>query len=1111
MGNGQLNTVLRHIHRIAGAPDAGVLTDKQLLARFAAQQDEAAFAALVERHGPMVLGVCRRLMGHVHDAEDVFQAAFLVLARRANAVRWREDIGNWLYEVACRLARKARVDDARRRSHESVAGKMPKPGPLPEAGWRELCCVLDEELQGLPAKYGAPLLLCYLEGRTRDQAARQLGWSLRTLDRRLGRGRELMRARLARRGMALSAALLATGLSQQAAPAAVPALLAVTTARQVANSGISASVATLAEGALQGMAVTTWKAGLALALVLAVLTAGTGLVLHQALVGRQPQAKQSDRPKPAGKRADLHKAGTDKQTRTDRYGDPLPKEAIARLGTVRLRDGGFFGVYGAAFAPDGKTIASTGRQGIHLWEAATGKELHRFGQALQLTHVVFSPDGKLLASTTWDDTVLHVWDAATGKELRLLGPHKASAVAFSADGKFLAAGGEDKTIRLWDPTTGRLLHRLERHPASASRLAFSPAGNVLASANEDNTVRLWDVTMRKELHRFAAQHPSALAFSDDGKLLASGSWDDNTIRLWDAASGKELHRLAARGGKHSVVPCLSFSPRGKVLASGHTGGMIVLWDPVAGKVIRQWRAHDLWVTSVAFSPDGGTLLSGAVREDALRLWDVSTGKEVRPLTGHHAQVDLLAFSPDGKTLFSGAQDKQMLRWDLATGRQRRWFDWHVFGVGRFALSPDGKTVATWGKLDHSVRLWDAATGKQLRRLGEHRWESSGAEAPWRAVAFSPDGRLLASADGDPAVRLWDVARGTELRPLRGLQGETWFIVFSPNGRTLAAAARGQEIRLWDVTTGKEVRVIADPDVYWIAFSPDGKRLASTGYYRRNLRLWDLATGKETGPPIKTPAESMPIAFSADGRFLAAASAGDDPAVVVWEVATRQAVRRFGGRNTAAASVAFSPDGRALACGGGDSAILLWDVTGRWEDGRLRPARLTPPELASRWKDLAGGDACRALQAAWDLTAGPGQAVPFLRKRLRPAEPVDEPRLARLIADLDSERFPVRERATAALEKLGDLAEPALRRTLVKAPSAEVGRRVQQLLEKLESGLPTGDRLRALRAVMVLEEIGTPDARLVLAALVEGAPASRLTQEAKASLERLAKRHTLPPR
>jgi len=1111
MGNGRLNTVLRHIHRLAGVPDTGVLTDKQLLERFASERDDAAFAALVERHGPMVLGVCRRLLGHAQDAEDVFQATFLVLARRAASVRWREGVGNWLYEVACRLGRKARADAAWRRVHESQAGAAARPGSMPEAAWRELCSVLDEELEGLPRKYRAPLLLCYLEGRTRDQAARQLGWSLRTLDRRLGRGRELMRARLDRRGMALSAALLATGLSQQGAPAAVPALRAVATARQAVAGGASASGAALAEGVLEGMAITRWKAGVGLVLALSLLTAGTGLALHQVLGGRQPGAKQEDRPRPAAKGADAHKASREKQSRTDHYGDLLPKGAIARLGTVRFRDTGFGGVYGAAFAPDGKTIASAGRQGIQLWEAASGKELRRFGQALKLFHVVFSPDGKLLASTTWDNSFLHVWDAVTGKELRLLGPHKASAVAFSPNGKFLAAGGEDKTIRLWDPTTGRLLHQLEGHRASVCPLTFSPAGNLLASASEDNTLRLWDLATRKELHRLTAQHTSSVAFSADGKLLASGTWDDNTIRLWDVATGKERHRLTARGGQHRQAGCLSFSPRGQLLASGHRGGMIVIWDPVAGKVIRQWQAHDLTVSSVAFSPDGGTLLSGAVREDALRLWDVSTGREVRPLAGHHAPVDRLDFSPDGQALFSVARDKQTLHWDLATARQRLWFDWHVFGPGRLALSPDGKTVATWERAVRLVRLWDAATGKELRRLGKHSWQSGRAEAPLRAVAFSPDGRLLASADGDPAVRLWDVASGTELRPLRGLQGETYVVTFSPDGRTVAAAS-SQEIRLWDVATGREVRVIADADPYVvpIALSPDGKRLASAFSYGRKLRLWDLATGKETGAPINTPVDVIAIAFSADGRFLAAASAGDNPAVVVWEMATRQTAQRFGGRNTAAFSVAFSPDGRMLASGGADSAVLLWDLTGRWEDGQLRPARLTPRELESRWSDFAGSDAARALQAAWDLTAAPRQAVPFLRKRLLPAEPADERRLALLIADLDSERFPVRERATAALEKLGDLAEPALRGTLTKAPSAEVGRRVRQLLDKFASGLLTGDRLRALRAVAVLENIGTPEARQVLTPLAAGAPASRLTHEAKASLGRLAKRPPAKP-
>src|SRR5207248_1968751 len=205
-------------------------SDRELLERYARRRDEAAFAALVDRHGPLVLGVCRRVLPQRHDAEHVFQAAFLVLARKAAGVRWRESVGGWLYQVAYRLARKARAVEHRRRARERLAANAPRPEPAAALTWDEARAVLDEELDRLPEKYRLPLLHCYLEGQTRDQASRRLGWSLRTLDRRLDQAKTLLRHRLTRRGVTLPAALLTAGLAQPAT-ASVPAALLTSTLR----------------------------------------------------------------------------------------------------------------------------------------------------------------------------------------------------------------------------------------------------------------------------------------------------------------------------------------------------------------------------------------------------------------------------------------------------------------------------------------------------------------------------------------------------------------------------------------------------------------------------------------------------------------------------------------------------------------------------------------------------------------------------------------------------------------------------------------------------------------------------------------------------------------
>ncbi|MBL8799570.1 MAG: sigma-70 family RNA polymerase sigma factor, partial [Planctomycetia bacterium] len=286
MAQGPLGNVIRWLRRSVG-PVEGLATDRQLLARYAGQHDEAAFALLVERHGPMVWSACRRVLGEGPDAEDAFQATFLVLARKADASGWQESISSWLYEVAYRVALRARRDFLRRRQRESEAAAMIPERSPPAADHAELRALLDAELTCLPEKYRAPLVLCYLQGQTNDEAARLLGWTRGTVASRLSRARDLLRQRLTRRGLALPVAALAVSLTESAAPAAVPpALLAVTLKSvnllSMAQAGaLSASALTLAEGVLQAMFIKKLKWAALTVLALAVFGLGTGLVAYR--------------------------------------------------------------------------------------------------------------------------------------------------------------------------------------------------------------------------------------------------------------------------------------------------------------------------------------------------------------------------------------------------------------------------------------------------------------------------------------------------------------------------------------------------------------------------------------------------------------------------------------------------------------------------------------------------------------------------------------------------------------------------------------------------------------------------------------------------------------
>jgi hypothetical protein len=377
------------------------------------------------------------------------------------------------------------------------------------------------------------------------------------------------------------------------------------------------------------------------------------------------------------------------------------------------------------------------------------------------------------------------------------------------------------------------------------------------------------------------------------------------------------------------------------------------------------------------------------------------------------------------------------------------------------------------------------------------------------MEFSPDGRLLAfGGTKDRVITIWDTVAGAARPQFKGLDGVVNGVAFSWDGKQIAAgsspAGGSATIGLWDVATGKSlVRFSSIERVDNLAFSPDGKMLASASWSGSAPHLWDTTTGRElrslaAAPPLYA------VAFSPDGKWLAGAGADRDQKVHIWEVNTGLEMRSFSGHlGGGIMTVAFAPDGRSLASGGGDSTILLWDLTGRTNEGRMRSAKWTPAELEQRWKDLASDRGPRAVQAIWDLAANPEQTVPMLRQRIKPAEPVEAKRLERLIDDLDSESFAARTKATEELEKIVDRAEPALRKKLADKPSLEVRQRIRQVLSKLEP-LADAERLRALRAIQVLEYAATPEAREHLRTLAKGVPGVRLTREATAARERLAK-------
>jgi RNA polymerase sigma factor (sigma-70 family) len=1118
MAYGHSDPLLRHIRRLAGLPDDGGRTDHDLLEEFHSGHGERAFTALVRRHGPMVLGVCRRVLRHEQDAEDAFQATFLVLARKAAALPGRASVGPWLYEVARRTAQKAKANRARRGVHERL-GEIEMEAEtdvLSEADAREVRRVLDEELGRLPAKYRAPVVLCYLEGKSLAEAGRLLGWARGTVAGRLARARAVLRVRLSRRGLALSAAAVAAVLSREATAGGLPgmlvhptvkAMLLAAAGKAVVGGAVSVPAVTLAHGVLRAMLLTKLKVAVGVFVVCGALATGAGVLTHHALAEKQAAEGQANAPEPAAEVADLPKPKPteDNVVRTDRYGDPLPDGAIARLGTVRFRHS--FIIYNIAFSPDGRQVAAVNQMGSRcLWDPATGKMIRPLeDQFSGLSRcLAYSPDGKLLAS---DESQIGIWEVATGRKLRELEIRhrgRLTSLAFSPDGKVLAAGTDgDPIIGLYEVATGKLGRRLVGHTGAARSAVFSQDGRWIASAGQDRTARIWDYATGKEVTQFQDQEElEDVAWSPDGKRLAIRT--RQAVSLWDIAASKRIYRIAYPGND---IRSLAFSPDGKFLLSGDK-----VWESATGNNVATLEGS--LSGCLAFAPDGKTLAAGGY-QGLILLYDTTTWKVLPHVraTRFAGPVQVVGFLPGGKSLIVHDQKGAQV-WETATGKEL--FDLRLQGdhPRAFALAPDGKTLGTVG-VHGTITLWDASTGRQRHKLRQVR-PGEGNRGLLPAVAFAPDSRTVASAGLEDDIRLWEVDTGKELLRLKGHSGGIYSLIFSPDGKTLISTSLDQTTRLWDTAQGWEKYPRRKQRGWVRGVSPDGRLFALSHVEDRDssIRIQESATGKELRR-LEGIENRNHCTFSSDGKTLAVGDTttnADDglpyPTVHLIEITTGKIRAAFTGHRAYLERMAFSADDRTLASGSWDTTALLWDVTGRKFTLPPAPARLSAPELAGRWAALAGEDARQAYRAIWTFVDYPEQSLPFLGERLRAAPLPDGPRIARLITDLDDSRFAVREKATQELERLGEVAKPALRKAREEKPPVEVARRIDLLLDKL--GVPTGERLRQLRAVEILEHVGTSEARRLLEVLAAGVPAADLTQEAKASLERLARRSVFSP-
>jgi WD40 repeat protein len=790
--------------------------------------------------------------------------------------------------------------------------------------------------------------------------------------------------------------------------------------------------------------------------------------------------------------------------------EPLPPQALHRLGSAQFQMGTT--VVSAGYTSDGKAVFTGTQSGLVVkTDVATGKELGRLQlQRYNGRSMLFSPDGATVVALGYDN-LIRIVDFATGKDTcePISHPHGINTTAWLSPNKTFAAAGEG-ILRIFN-LEGHELKSWKAPVHVQCAIACSPDGKWIATAtSRTGDVQLWDCEageLTRTMQRFgqrASSRTGNLAFSPDGKLLVQAT-HSREIPIWETETGNLRQKL---GKQSEPVNALSvgFGADGKFVVVAGTNRSLQLWGLASGERLRYAEGFELG-TSLAVSPDGKTAVACG-QGPALRLFDLEKMGLRHSDSGHRGPIRDLVFLDRGKRLATFGMDNLVCFWDTAAGKELDRFKPQP-GIQIFGRASDGVSIrfSDRGKLVYTrkpdgtleEREFDLAVrGSVARMSADGRWIASVMTAPrevpervartlslknnlWlfdlesgevRSIdltnsplyflnlAFSHDGRVLA-APGDKVIQAWDTRTGARMLSIRlgeHTQRVTRHWTISPDYRTAVICDHAGQVSVIESSSGLVRLKIPKPNernAMCMALSPDGRYLAVSLYPPAGIRIYDLATGAEAGP------------FNAHAGYVQ--------------------------------QLAFSPDGKLLASAGTDTTAVLWDMS------RMRPSAAaasepTAAELESLWTRLSG-DGESAHRAIWLLSASPKAAAFIAAKLSDNAAPKLRP-LADLITELDHDKFAVREKATRDLRAWGELARLELMKARGNSPSAEKARRIDQLLKDLGQELPLA-QIRSLRALEVLERLGTPEARKVVERLTKDADAG-VADDAKRALERMAK-------
>jgi RNA polymerase sigma factor (sigma-70 family) len=954
-------TLINHLKTLFRVGTLSGVGEGELLERFFVKHDEAAFEEILARHGPMVLGTCRRWLDDPDDVDDAFQAVFLILVQKAATLRSRNSLSSWLYSVSLKVAKRARANKACRRSRERpAAAEVLAMAQEPENHQldRDTLFILDEEIRRLPEKQQAAIVLCLVRGKTHEAAAAELGCPLGTVKSRIAGGRVTLARRLARRGLAPSIALGTAAVSEVLMARLIPQDLVRQTleaatrfavSRSISGAGVTASVQNLVDGVLTTMRLARMKSiAMSLAVVGVVVGASTALVLAQ--TGRAPDAGQ---PEPV---ASVTPSAS--PAKLDLYGDPLPAGAIVRLGTIRNRQEA--PICRIEFTRDDKFFVTDGDDGqLRVWDSHEGKLLRRIAVGIDaLGDFALSSDGKTVEATGINfakgkgfmrQVVFH--EIATGRQISHASWQARPGfpkVAIDPDRKLLAIGDLGGLLQLLSATTGAETASVLLRDEDVKSLAFSSDRKRLAvlSASRDTStkslprLRVFD-TRNANVFGPVAKFEIAcrnFAFSPDGSLFAVTT-DGHKLAFLDVKSG-EYEEF-----ENTLVYELSFSSDGQRVVGRTPLDQLILWNPIRQKQLDSIGTSSHLSGAVALSHDGRNIAANG-GPNVVHLWDIASRQErLATPNAHEHRTNAALFSRDGANLITASADKTIRIWNLATARQTRVL-YHDDQVARISLSGDGRTlVAGMEHLDF-LNFWDLSGDSPpaildvpgilaLDHVNEDR----------SILAFSGDGILYRWNTKDRRkeheVSLESLRESLGNRPF-GLKEAFRAATFFAGGTKLAAVAWETGVHIVSVETEKEIGRI--PDGRFVCASPDGRTLAvardgpSEAFRRKEggdgdrfvpssatIALVDSQTSRESLRIEIPDSDVWSLAFSPDSKTLAATSGWETGQIHLYEVATGKEFRTIETPAIRTPALTFTPDGSKLVCGMADTSVLVWEV------------------------------------------------------------------------------------------------------------------------------------------------------------------------------------------